>query len=335
METYDERLTTRLAERSARAGASAPADALAAAHLLESYLRVAREARPIEPRRLGRSVRRGRGGEGARAAPGRARGPQARARGASEESRERSGTGSRTCSRRESPSPRIGRRRSRPAAEPAAPPEPPPAAAAARRARRATSTGAAGGRAGRARRRGRGDRPARARGRATRRRRRRTHMTTQAAPSRDDHDPRGLRPPPDRRDREAGRAQGRLHEGERERPRASTRRSTAPRARRAWRASCSRRPTTCLAIRPPTTWSCASSTPSSSTSPQVNMSYARSKNLTTYDVLIIASMIEREVAGAEGAQAGRRGDLQPPPRRACRSRSTPRSASRPTTTRSR
>ena len=39
VETYDERLTTRLAESSARAGASAPADALAAAHLLESYLR--------------------------------------------------------------------------------------------------------------------------------------------------------------------------------------------------------------------------------------------------------------------------------------------------------
>lgn len=39
VETYDERLTTRLAEGSARAGASAPADALAAAHLLESYLR--------------------------------------------------------------------------------------------------------------------------------------------------------------------------------------------------------------------------------------------------------------------------------------------------------
>jgi putative Holliday junction resolvase len=38
VETYDERLTTRLAEGSARAGASAPADALAAAHLLESYL---------------------------------------------------------------------------------------------------------------------------------------------------------------------------------------------------------------------------------------------------------------------------------------------------------
>ena len=39
VETYDERLTTRMAERSTRAGASAPSDALAAAHLLESYLR--------------------------------------------------------------------------------------------------------------------------------------------------------------------------------------------------------------------------------------------------------------------------------------------------------
>ena len=38
VETYDERLTTRLAEGSARAGASAEPDALAAAHLLESYL---------------------------------------------------------------------------------------------------------------------------------------------------------------------------------------------------------------------------------------------------------------------------------------------------------
>jgi putative Holliday junction resolvase len=44
VETYDERLTTRMAEGSARAGANAPADALAAAHLLESYLR-AREDR--------------------------------------------------------------------------------------------------------------------------------------------------------------------------------------------------------------------------------------------------------------------------------------------------
>jgi putative Holliday junction resolvase len=39
VETYDERLTTRLAEGSARAGATAAPDALAAAHLLESYLR--------------------------------------------------------------------------------------------------------------------------------------------------------------------------------------------------------------------------------------------------------------------------------------------------------
>jgi putative Holliday junction resolvase len=47
VETYDERLTTRLADRSARAGAIAPPDALAAAHLLESYLR-SREAEPRE-----------------------------------------------------------------------------------------------------------------------------------------------------------------------------------------------------------------------------------------------------------------------------------------------
>ena len=38
VETYDERLTTRMAAASARAGASAPADALAAAHLLDSFL---------------------------------------------------------------------------------------------------------------------------------------------------------------------------------------------------------------------------------------------------------------------------------------------------------
>jgi putative Holliday junction resolvase len=38
VETYDERLTTRMAQTTARAGAAAPPDALAAAHLLESYL---------------------------------------------------------------------------------------------------------------------------------------------------------------------------------------------------------------------------------------------------------------------------------------------------------
>ena len=38
IETYDERLTTRLAEASRRGGAQAGEDSLAAAHLLESYL---------------------------------------------------------------------------------------------------------------------------------------------------------------------------------------------------------------------------------------------------------------------------------------------------------
>ncbi len=38
VETHDERLTTRLAQGSARTGAVAAPDALAAAHLLESYL---------------------------------------------------------------------------------------------------------------------------------------------------------------------------------------------------------------------------------------------------------------------------------------------------------
>ena len=38
VETYDECLTTRMAERSAREGARADRDSLAAAHLLESYL---------------------------------------------------------------------------------------------------------------------------------------------------------------------------------------------------------------------------------------------------------------------------------------------------------
>jgi putative holliday junction resolvase len=38
VETYDERLTTRMADDSRRAGASAAPDSLAAAHLLEAYL---------------------------------------------------------------------------------------------------------------------------------------------------------------------------------------------------------------------------------------------------------------------------------------------------------
>jgi putative Holliday junction resolvase len=38
VDTYDERLTTRMADASKRAGASAARDSLAAAHLLEAYL---------------------------------------------------------------------------------------------------------------------------------------------------------------------------------------------------------------------------------------------------------------------------------------------------------
>ena len=53
----------------------------------------------------------------------------------------------------------------------------------------------------------------------------------------------------------------------------------------------------------------------------VDMSYAKSKNLTVYDVLKIASMIDKEVHGPLGAPAGRRGDLQPAaPRNAARHR---------------
>jgi len=38
VETYDERLTTKMADRTAREGARADRDSLAAAHLLETYL---------------------------------------------------------------------------------------------------------------------------------------------------------------------------------------------------------------------------------------------------------------------------------------------------------
>ncbi len=38
VETYDERLTTRMAEASRREGATAPPDSIAAAHLLQAYL---------------------------------------------------------------------------------------------------------------------------------------------------------------------------------------------------------------------------------------------------------------------------------------------------------
>ena len=44
---------------------------------------------------------------------------------------------------------------------------------------------------------------------------------------------------------------------------------------------------------------------------KVDLRYARRKNLTPYDVLIIASLIDREAAVAEGAPADLVGDLQP------------------------
>ena len=47
VETYDERLTSRMADASRRAGAGAARDSLAAAHLLESYL--ASIAPPFDP----------------------------------------------------------------------------------------------------------------------------------------------------------------------------------------------------------------------------------------------------------------------------------------------
>lgn len=48
VKTYDERLTTKLAQRTARSGAGAAEDSIAAAHLLESYLQARSAARPGE-----------------------------------------------------------------------------------------------------------------------------------------------------------------------------------------------------------------------------------------------------------------------------------------------
>ena len=51
VETYDERLTSRMADASRRAGAGAARDSLAAAHLLESYL--ASKRPPFQPEQGG------------------------------------------------------------------------------------------------------------------------------------------------------------------------------------------------------------------------------------------------------------------------------------------
>lgn len=54
VETHDERLTTKLAQRTARAGATADEDSIAAAHILESYLASRSESAGAgDPRRGG------------------------------------------------------------------------------------------------------------------------------------------------------------------------------------------------------------------------------------------------------------------------------------------
>ena len=68
---------------------------------------------------------------------------------------------------------------------------------------------------------------------------------------------------------------------------------------------------------------------------QLNFKHARAAGLTRYDVLIIASMIEREAQVAGRPRAGRGRHLQPPARRHRRSASTRRCATPCTTTRSR
>jgi putative holliday junction resolvase len=55
VETYDERLTTRLAQRTLRSGATAAEDSIAAAHILESYLQArSRSASEDDPSPEGR-----------------------------------------------------------------------------------------------------------------------------------------------------------------------------------------------------------------------------------------------------------------------------------------
>ena len=64
------------------------------------------------------------------------------------------------------------------------------------------------------------------------------------------------------------------------------------------RASCSRRRTSSPSSRPPG-GSCATSSRVPPSMAKVDLRYARSKNLTPYDVLIIASMIEKETVAPE------------------------------------
>ena len=79
------------------------------------------------------------------------------------------------------------------------------------------------------------------------------------------------------------------------------------------RASCSPTPTSCAAgPRPPSSSSTSSCAAFKREFAKVDLKRARRKNLSRYDVLIIASMIEREAAGAQGPPADLGGHLQPP-----------------------
>ena len=117
-----------------------------------------------------------------------------------------------------------------------------------------------------------------------------------------------------RSSRIVGRAGGRLPG----RPRAGRRCSTPPLRRaagaRAWRASCSRPPTSSRRAAGRGSWWSSSSRPSSASS-RGGPGFARSgSNLTPYDVLTIASMVEREAQLPRERRADRLGDLQPPAR---------------------
>ena len=109
-------------------------------------------------------------------------------------------------------------------------------------------------------------------------------------------DPRGLHALADRRRRQGRRAERRLREGDSEGPEGLRHRQVpAPPRTPASRASCSRPPTSSRRTRASTTSSRTSSPPSTTTSRQVDLKTAKKKNLTIYDVVTIASMIEREV----------------------------------------
>ena len=110
------------------------------------------------------------------------------------------------------------------------------------------------------------------------------------------HDPGGPIAARDRSDRRARRADGRLSRGlqalqGRAEPVSLRRAARHPLGSRA---SCFRQRTSCAPARPRATSSSASSPPFARTSPGVNLRRARRKNLSGYDVLIIASMVERE-----------------------------------------